>query len=377
MFAACVLAACVLAAGSSLLAPANLPSLTVKHEPFVSLEHVNLNAGPRWTPELQRFWFEVLGAADDPRGLQIASEVTGAGGSMTGLHWANVGLQQFHLPVGEPENATQVLRGEMALAYTAEELDGVRARLQAAEIPFEALGDGALRCRCPFGNLLRLEPWPSDRAQSWFGPAPVMDPRVERPLPGGPTSGLGMRWVRFDTPQGAAAPICDFYREMFGAQAELLTDEDGHALCRVPIGFEQALEFRELAEGAPPLSPYDGHHVAVYTNRFDDIYERLAAHGLVWNNPRFPHLTYDTLDDALRHNEFRIHDIVDPQTGAVIYTLEHEVRSLLHRGFSCRHWVEPRGAAMGTTAEGSACETDGENEADGDEESSLAQADYY
>ena len=347
---------------AGVLAPTLLPSLAVRHEPFVSLEHVNLNAGPQWTPELERFWFALLGAADDPRGAQVASETAKAGGSMKGLRWANFGLQQFHLPVGEPLDPVQRLRGEMALAYTEEELNLLRLRMEHARVPFERLPDGALRCHCPFGNRIRLEVWPSSRPITWFGPAPTMDPLVERPLPGGESRGLGLRWVRFDVPQCAAAAICRFYTDYFGAGAYLADSEDGRPTCRVPIGYEQRLEYVEQPDGAPPLAEYDGHHgnrrgartpdppnsygtafirrtraplraVALYVNRFEEIYERLAAGGLVWNNPRFPQLTYDTLDDARRHNEFRILEIVEPRSGEVIYTLEHEVRSLLHRGF--------------------------------------------
>ena len=83
--------------------------------------------------------------------------------------------------------------------------------------------------------------------------------------------------------------------------------------------------------------------VRAYPSRY---IARSTHAGLVWNNPRFPHLTYDRLEDALRHNEFRILDIVDPESGERLYTLEHEVRSLLHPGFSCRHWLVPDDGAQ-------------------------------
>merc|ERR1712039_502318 len=69
---------------------------------------------------------------------------------------------------------------------------------------------------------------------------------------------------------------------------------------------------------------------------FASMYKRAKAASLVYNNPRFPHLTYDTLDDALRHGEFRVLDIVDPQSGKVVYQLEHEIRSLEHPTFNGR-----------------------------------------
>ena len=68
------------------------------------------------------------------------------------------------------------------------------------------------------------------------------------------------------------------------------------------IGCSQSLRFVECGEGET-LPPYDGHHIAVYTR------------GLVYNNPRFPNLTYGTVDDALRHNEFRVLHIVNVKGG--------------------------------------------------------------
>lgn len=263
---------------------------------------------------------------------------------MKGLHWANIGLQQFHLPVGEPEEDTQVVRGEIGLAFTSEQLTCLRARLENAGTAHELEADGSLLVTCPVGNKLRLVEWPG-RA-TWFGPSDPLDPSREKPLPGGASAGLGMQYVRFRVPVGAAAGICRFYDAVFGATVAEVRHEGARSVCVVHIGHHQSLAFEELVEGEPPLPPYDGHHVALYTNDFEGVYERSAAAGVVWSNPRFPHLTYETLGDALRHNEFRLRELVDPQTGEVLYTLEHEVRSVLHPGFSCRHWlVPPEGAA--------------------------------
>ena len=95
-----------------------IPHLPVRYEPLISLEHVNINAGGTWTEQLSRFWFSVMGGADDPRGAVVCSQVQAAGGPMQGLHWANFGLQQFHLPVGEPEDSVQVLRHMLACSIS-------------------------------------------------------------------------------------------------------------------------------------------------------------------------------------------------------------------------------------------------------------------
>ena len=75
--------------------------------------------------------------------------------------------------------------------------------------------------------------------------------------------------------------------------------------------------------------------MALYVNgdAFVEAYGRLKARGLVFNNPRFPQFSYATLALALHHNEFRVRDLVD-DAGAVVYELEHEIRSLLHPGFA-------------------------------------------
>ena len=105
------------------VASTKVPRLSVAHEPIVSLEHVNINAGEEWSDTLSRFWFEVMGGVDDPRAAVVCAQVQTAGGSMKGLHWANFGYQQFHLPTGEPEETVQVVRGEVGLAYTPTQLN--------------------------------------------------------------------------------------------------------------------------------------------------------------------------------------------------------------------------------------------------------------
>jgi hypothetical protein len=72
---------------------------------------------------------------------------------------------------------------------------------------------------------------------------------------------------------------------------------------------------------------------------FSAMYEKVRAAGLVYENPRFPHLVYATLEDALERSEFRVMDIVDPQTGETLYTLEHEIRCPMHAGFCCSSFV--------------------------------------
>ena len=58
------------------------------------------------------------------------------------------------------------------------------------------------------------------------------------------------------------------------------------------------------------------NHVAVYATRYQELYKRLGDRNLIMA----PHA----------REQFRFCDIVDPGTGELLLTFEHEVRSLLH-----------------------------------------------
>jgi hypothetical protein len=97
---------------------------------------------------------------------------------------------------------------------------------------------------------------------------------------------------------------------VFAAPAELI---NGGAVARVVVGPSQALLFRESSE---PLPAYDGHHVAVYVSDFSSPHRKLVERGLVSEE-----------SDA---HQYRFQRIVDPGSGAPLFEIEHEVRSLVH-----------------------------------------------
>ena len=132
-----------------------------------------------------------------------------------------------------------------------------------------------------------------------------------------------------------------FYEEIIGAQSLDLGDET----CTVGMGYHQSLRFQESSSS----QDYDGHHIAIYVNGFVDMYHRLSQRSLIYMNPRFPQFNYSTEEQAVHHNEFRFLDIIDVDTGEVVYQLEHEIRSLAHPGFSCRAWVEEEATLAGAT----------------------------
>jgi hypothetical protein len=80
---------------------------------------------------------------------------------------------------------------------------------------------------------------------------------------------------------------------------------------RVSVGMGQELVFRETdAE----LEPYDGHHIQVYVANFSGPHHQL--------------LERDLVTEESNQHQYRFQDIVDPDSGAKLFEIEHEVRSM-------------------------------------------------
>jgi hypothetical protein len=210
-----------------------------------------------------------------------------------GNMWANVGEQQFHLPT----RPAQVIPGHIGVVIP--DLDSLKDRLTSlektlagTEFSWSAKADH-LAVTCPWGNRFRC-------------------------YPAGPNFGdmaLGIPYVEFLVAPGRAAAIARFYEQVLGAPAAAESAENG-TLSRVKIGRNQSLVFRETEQ---PLSPYDGHHIAIYVANFSGPYNFLKERGLV--------------SEDVRNHQFRFKEIVDPDEGGCVFVVEHEVRSLHHPMF--------------------------------------------
>jgi hypothetical protein len=205
--------------------------------------------------------------------------------------WINVGRSQFHLPTGRIE----ILRGITGLvlpdrAALLERLDRLREPLKETSFAFREGNDG-VETVSPFGNRIHCHAPDPDR----FGPV-----------------ALGMAYVQLDVRPGTAAGIARFYREILGAPSELRDDGAGPR-ARVTVGARQYFVFRETDA---PERAYDGHHVQIDVADFSGPHRRLQALGLV-------------TEESSRH-QYRFRDIVDLDTRRVLFTVEHEVRSMQH-----------------------------------------------
>ena len=108
-------------------------------------------------------------------------------------------------------------------------------------------------------------------------------------------------------------------------------DENGRA--------EQSLLFREVVADDPDscVAHNDelgtGHHIAIYVGNCDEDFKVAASNcldgGLMWVNPQFEDVVID-VDAAMDNKQFRFKNIVDIETGEILYVLEHEIRSISH-----------------------------------------------
>jgi hypothetical protein len=241
---------------------------------IVALEHVNVKIPDQSIGTL--FYVVGLGLTRDPY-------------LMPGLEnmWVNIGQQQFHLPTGP----AQVLRGVVGLVIPdfdelPSRLAMVKGRLEGTQFAY-SIEDKYVRVVSPWGNVIRCHP-----------PSPDFGDMT-----------LGIPYVEFDVERGTATGIARFYREALGAPTSVV--RNGGDAAHVTVGPHQELVFRETAE---TVAPYDGHHIQIYITSFSDPHRWLTERGLVTEESNW--------------YQYRFEDIIDPDTGRVLFTIEHEVRSL-------------------------------------------------
>lgn len=240
---------------------------------IVGLEHVNLQIEDQGRATL--FYISGLGLTRDPFMMTSIDNM-----------WVNVGRSQFHLITGVPQR----LRGRVGLvvpdrAALLRRLESLRKPLKGTAFDFTERDDH-VEAICPWGNhFLCHDPGPR------FG-------RIN----------LGMPYVEFEVPVGAAKGVASFYSRVFGAA----TTVDG-AVARISAGMDQELVFRETKA---KLAPYDGHHIQVYVANFSGPHRALLERGLI-------------TEESNQH-QYRFDSIVDLDNGKPLIQIEHEVRSMRH-----------------------------------------------
>ena len=254
---------------------------------IVHLEHYNCCIDDQRLAVL--FYVVGLGATRDPYLFPGMENI-----------WLNFGRTQVHMPSRAVPPKAERLRG--TAGFVVPSLEELAKRLEHAGKEMKRVipekkthfewkeKDGAIEATDPWGTRVRCH-----------APAPEFGP-IE----------LGLAYVDFDVPPGAAEGIARFYNEVMEAPA---TASKGRAT--VKIGKHQKLMFTETKARLPD---YDGHHVQVYIADFSKPYKWLLERGLI---------TMET-DEA----EWRFQWIVDPKNGKKLFQIEHEVRSMKHRLFN-------------------------------------------
>ena len=247
---------------------------------LVSLDHVNLTIGDQPTATL--FYIVGLGLTRDPY-------------MMVGLEnmWLGAGRQQFHVPT---KGEGQVIRGHIGMVVPnlddlRERLTAVKPRLAGTAFDFTE-ADGYLDVTCPWGNRYHCT-------------GPVSEFRAS----------FGVPYIEFNVPVGTAPRIGAFYETVFGARTAL-REFEGAPAAVVHAGPDQSIVFREEES---EVRPYDGHHIAVFVGDFSGPHRHLESRELI-------------TEESNAH-QYRFTNIVDLESGELLYELEHEVRSLGHPMF--------------------------------------------
>ena len=209
--------------------------------------------------------------------------------------WVNIGKSQIHMPTGD----ALVFRGHVGVVTPSREdllnrLQGVKKNLADTKFGFKEFKDHVY-VTCPWGNEFH-----------------VYEPDVSR----FGNINLGLPYVEFTVPPKAAKKIAKFYRKILGART--CVEKNGHGkAAHIKCGLNQELVFRETDR---PIPEFDGHHLQVYVEDFGTPHEKLQKLGLI--------------TEESDRCQYRFEDIIDLDSGKVLFQIEHEIRSMTHPLFN-------------------------------------------
>ena len=209
--------------------------------------------------------------------------------------WVNIGKSQIHMPSGD----ALVFRGHIGIVAPnrrelLDRLQNVKKNLAGTKFSFAETNEYVL-ATCPWGNVFH-----------------IYEPNVAR----FGNINLGLPFVEFTVPEKTAKKIAKFYRKVLGAKTSLENNGHGKA-AHIKCGLNQELVFRETDQQIPE---FDGHHLQVYVEDFGGPHAKLKE--------------LDLITEESDRCQYRFEDIVDLDTGKVLFTIEHEIRSMTHPLFN-------------------------------------------
>ena len=252
-------------------------SLSPEVGSIVHFEHVNYRVPDHRLAHL--YFCACLGFTRDPT-------------RMVGIDnmWVNLGRNQFHLPIGP----ASPFKGEVGVIVP--DVDVVAKRF-AEETP--RFAGSQFSWKREGETLVTTTPWGHPQRVHPAGMLPNRFPQ-------------GIGYVEFWVERGTAEGIAAFYQEIIGAPSRVEPIE-GSPTAHVQMGPGTTFRFVERPDGGV----VEHHnHVAVYLSNYHGIYGKLMSLGCVMEEDN--------------DEQFRFHHMKDPKTGRLLFSFEHEMRSLYH-----------------------------------------------
>jgi len=163
------------------------------------------------------------------------------------------------------------------------------------------------------------------------------------------TDGAGIRFLELKCKD--AAKVGRFYEEIFGSSVFYAEDGQRCAVCAGPSSVHLVFTTCAAEVLAAEAARASGVHICIYISNFQTVYDRLAARGLIWTNPRFVALdTCDTYAEAAASRQFRFRSIIDLESGEELLELEHETRTCRHVQYMKHIDWAPRPATISENA---------------------------
>ena len=335
------------------------------------LEHINLNIPNH--DIVKPFYLDLLGFGLDPRKAQNLMSMNNT--CNYGTIWVNAGISQVHLPHGD---VPQVIPGSIGLSYSRIGLDALKSRLRMLKkedlFEYEICDNTGDNCSSDgsrgyvkicdgFGNMFYCREnvcvhsnsnsnVGSDKAEKSSPSELLLQLNQHQPIiksndtpnkyddmfsyefiekygiQTDSTECSGIEYIEFNVPKGAAKYIAEFYQCVLNSIVTVIPSPNGDVAivgCG-PISPEgrasQSIIYRETEEIIPE---YDGHHIAIYVNEFEEVFKNCEQSGIVWVNPRFSDKA-TSLSGAKKWHQFRFKDVLNLETGKGVFKLEHEIR---------------------------------------------------
>ena len=240
-------------------------------------EHVNYRI-PDLGPAML-FFCEGLGFTRDPTRMVGTRNM-----------WINAGRQQFHTPRGEAipfPGEVGVSVADIKMVYR--NMKRISHELKGTDFSLKEVGK-TLTVTSPWGHVLRVH-----QAGELSGRMPQ-----------------AISYVNFWTPVGAAKTIAEFYNKIVYAPTKV-TKRGKYSMATVTVGANQHFHFIEKPNYEPVDHP---NHVAIYVTRYQEIYQQFKAKKMLMR------------PDV--EEQFRFEKMFNPRSGKVVFSFEHEVRSLYH-----------------------------------------------